>query len=201
MKALHFKEPELAKPPGEDAWGHRAYRWTASHARAGRNRQRGDYATLTNAIANGADGDTIALTNNITVSAEVAISAKGLTIEGNNYSVAVPVPGLNDSGVTNASPSTFRVFNINASGKTNTLQNMTVKGGSPSSNGGGILNSSGTLVLQGVTVAQSGGSSCSGGGLENNSGTSLPARLQHQPQCRRPWGWLSQLRHGGQHVY
>ena len=107
----------------------------------------GDYPTLTDAIANSADGDTIVLTNNITVSDEVAISAKGLTIEGNNYSISVPVPGLDDSGVTNASPSAFRVFNINAGGKSNTLQNMTVKGGSPSGSGGGILNSSGTRCL------------------------------------------------------
>ena len=131
----------------------------------------GDYATLTTAIASGTDGDTIVFTNNITVSAEVAINAKGLTIEGNNHSISVPVPGLNDSGVTNTSPSVFRVFNINASGKTNTLQNMTVKGGDPSSPGAGFLNTSGTLVLQSVTIAQSGGPSSSGGGVVNNSGT------------------------------
>ena len=131
----------------------------------------GDAAALGSAIANCADGDTIVLTNNITVSGEVALSGKGLTIQGNHHSVCVPVPGLNGSGVLNASPSTFRVFNLNASGKTNTLHNMTVMGGNPSSNGGGILNSGGTLVLQDVTVAQSGGANCSGGGLQNSSGT------------------------------
>jgi hypothetical protein len=131
----------------------------------------GDATTLVSAIASCADGDTINLTNNIMVSGQVSISAKGLTIEGNNYSISVPVPGLNDSGVVNASPSTFRVFSISASGKTNTLRNLTVKGGNPTSNGGGILNSGGTLVLQSVTVAQSGGSGASGGGLVNNSGT------------------------------
>jgi uncharacterized repeat protein (TIGR02543 family) len=131
----------------------------------------GDYATLTNAIAQAADGDTLLLTNNITVSAEVLVSSKGLTIEGNNHSISVPVPGLDASGITNAGPSAFRVFNISAIGKTNTLQNMTVIGGSPSTSGAGILNNFGTLVLQSVTVAQSGGSSCAGGGVVNNSGT------------------------------
>lgn len=105
----------------------------------------GDYSTLTNAITSAADGNTIILTNNITVSAEVAISGKGLTIVGNNYSISVPVPGLDASGITNASPSAFRVFNISASGKTNTLQNMTVKGGAPGSAGGGIWNNGGIL--------------------------------------------------------
>jgi len=131
----------------------------------------GSYAALTSAIASCVDGDTINITNNIVVSAEIAISAKGLTIEGNNYSISVPVPGLDASGVLNASPSAFRVFNISVSGKTNTLQNMTVVGGAPASTGAGILNTSGTLVLQSVTVAQSGGSSYGGGGVVNSSGT------------------------------
>lgn len=50
----------------------------------------GDYAALTNTIANCADGDTINFTNNITVSAEIAISTKGLTLNGNNYSICAP---------------------------------------------------------------------------------------------------------------
>ena len=117
----------------------------------------GDYATLTSVIAASADGDTIILTNNITVSAEIAISGKGLNLQGNNYSISVPVPGLDPSGIVNPSPSAFRVFNISASGKTNTLQNLTILGGAPASAGGGILNNGGTLVLQSVTIAQSGG--------------------------------------------
>jgi uncharacterized repeat protein (TIGR02543 family) len=127
----------------------------------------GDYATLTNTLAHSADGDTILLTNNITVSAEIAINAVSLTIQGNNYSISVPVPGLDDSGVLSASPSSFRVFNFNATGKTNTLQSLTLKGGAPAIGGGAVLNQAGTLVMQSVTVSQSGGSSNPGGGLYN----------------------------------
>ena len=130
----------------------------------------GDFTALTNAISTGATGDTILLTNNITLSAELSVSAKGLTFEGNRYSISVPTPGLNESGVVNASPSVMRVFNINAIGKTNTIRNLLVKGGSPGASGGGILNTNGTLVLEGVTVTQSGGSSAGGGGLVNSSG-------------------------------
>lgn len=131
----------------------------------------GDYTSLTNAVAKAADGDLIVFTNNITVTGEVAISAKGLTFEGNNYSISVPVPGLNDSGMLNSSPSTFRVFNLNATGKTNTLQDMVIKGGAPASAGGGLWVQAGTVVLQSATLSQSGGASYGGGGLDNSGGT------------------------------
>jgi uncharacterized repeat protein (TIGR02543 family) len=131
----------------------------------------GDYTSLTNALAKAADGDLIVLTNNITVNGEVAISAKGLTLEGNNYSISVPVPGLNDSGVLNSTPSPFRVFNISAAGKTNTLQDLTIKGGAPASAGGGIWVQAGTVVLQNLTLSQSGGASYGGGGLDNSGGS------------------------------
>ncbi len=131
----------------------------------------GDYAALTNAIAVCADGDTISLTNSITVSAQVAISAKGLTLEGNHHTISVPVPSLDESGFVTANASAFRVFNISAVGKTSTLRNLTVKGGSPAGEGGGILNNGGTLVLEGVTVTRSGGSGYGGGGVANDTGT------------------------------
>ncbi|MBI2437734.1 MAG: choice-of-anchor D domain-containing protein [Lentisphaerae bacterium] len=125
----------------------------------------GDYAALTNAITNAVNGDTIAISQNITVSNAVAISGKGLTIEGNDYSISVPVPGFDESGVTNGgSASTFRVFTISASGKTNFIQNLTVKGGNAA---GAINNASGTLVLEDMTIAQSGGPSQGGGGVYN----------------------------------
>ena len=130
----------------------------------------GDYDALTNAIAMCSDGDTISLTNDITVSTQVSISTKGLTLEGNHYTISVPVPSLDESGFGNANVSSFRVFNIDAIGKTNTLRNMTVKGGNPDGAGGGIWKRNGVLVLEGVSVTQSGGSGHGGGGVANDSG-------------------------------
>jgi hypothetical protein len=131
-----------------------------------------NYTSLTNAIAAAASGDTIEITANITVDAQVVISGKGLTIEGlSTYTISVPVPGLNGSGVVNPNPSAFGVFNFNASGKTNTLYNLTIEGGDPQGSGGGILNTAGTLMLQFVAVTQSGGPNTTGGGLANMGGT------------------------------
>ena len=128
----------------------------------------GDYATLVSAISSCVDGDVISITSNITVDAAVVINSKGLTIHGNSHSISVPVSGLDASGVLNASASAFGVFTISASGKTNTLQNMTVVGGNAYSSGSGICNNGGTLVLQSVTITQSGGGNAGGGGLYNN---------------------------------
>ena len=86
-ESITFKELELAEPPGENSCGLRGHRGTASEARAGRNRRRGKLARRWSVPSPTALTATrIVLTNNITVSAEVAISAKGLTIQGNNYS-------------------------------------------------------------------------------------------------------------------
>jgi len=131
----------------------------------------GSYAALTGAIATSANGDTINLTNNITTAAEIAISGKGLTIEGNGYSISVPVPGLDASGVLNTNASSFRVFNISATGRTNTLHNVILMGGAPLSSGGAINNSGGILVLRNVTVTQSGGPNHAGGGIYNTGAT------------------------------
>ena len=134
----------------------------------------GNYTALINAIANGADGDTITLTNNITVSATVSISLKALTIEGNQHTISVPVPGLNELGVINTNSSPFRVFDIFSSGKTNTLRNMTIHGGSlANSGGGGIRKIAGTLVLEGITLSRSTVTNFGGGGLYNVGGTMI----------------------------
>ncbi|MBI3986949.1 MAG: choice-of-anchor D domain-containing protein [Lentisphaerae bacterium] len=124
----------------------------------------GDYASLTNALTNAVNGDTIAISQNIMLSNAVPITGKGLTIEGNDYSISVPVPGFDESGIANATPSAFRVFSINASGLTNFIRNLTVKGGNAA---GAINNLSGTLVLEGMTIVQSGGPGQGGGGVFN----------------------------------
>jgi hypothetical protein len=129
------------------------------------------YSDFTTALSSAADGDTINLTKDITISAALTIS-KALIINGNGFTVSVPVPGLDSSGVYNSSPSNFRVFNTSASGKTIAINSMTIKGGRVDASGAGILNYSGTtLKLTGVSVSNSRGSdSYGGGGLVNPSG-------------------------------
>jgi len=123
-----------------------------------------NYTELVNAINAAVDGDTINITQDITVSAQVEIT-KTLTIEGNGHTVSVPVPALNDSGVPNSGPSDIRVFHSYASGSTITMNDLTIKGGKPSGFGGGIYNETGTILkLTGVTISNS-SASIGGGGL------------------------------------
>lgn len=145
-----------------------------------------DNSSLTAAINNAVDGDTINFTNNVTITSEVDIS-KALNIEGNNHIITVPVPGLDDSGIYNTNPSTFRVFNINVPGKTVEINDLTIKGGCISYNGStattgkgaGILNNTGTVLeLNNIDVSNSRaydsssyGSGTYGGGIVNNGGT------------------------------
>jgi hypothetical protein len=128
------------------------------------------YTELTNAIAAAADGDTVNITQDIIVTNQVTIN-KALTIEGNGFTVSVPVPGLDESGIFNSSPSSWRVFSVSAFGKTVTLNHMIVKGGRVTVPGAGIVNNSGTILrMTGVTI-----SNClctvGGGGLSNSGGT------------------------------
>jgi LPXTG-motif cell wall-anchored protein len=131
-----------------------------------------NYTELTNAISSAAAGDTINITNDITISAEVGIN-KSLIIDGNNHTIKVPVPGLDDSGIYNTNPSNFRVFNVSASGKTVEIKNLTVKGGSTTSAGAGILNNSGTVLkLTNINVSNSRVAGFDGGGgIANIQGT------------------------------
>jgi uncharacterized repeat protein (TIGR02543 family) len=128
-----------------------------------------DDATLRAAISSAAEGDTISVANDITITSELGIT-KTLIIQGNNHIITVPVPGLDDSGIYNTNPSPFRVFNINASGKTVEIKDLTVKGGQTSSSGAGIVNASNTILkLTNVDISNS-ISQYSGGGIVN-SGT------------------------------
>jgi uncharacterized repeat protein (TIGR02543 family) len=121
-------------------------------------------AQLTSAIS-ALEVDTINITSDIVISAELPIN-RSLTINGNGYTVSVPITGLDDSGVLNASPSPFRVFHITAG--TVTISDMTVKGGAAYGTGSGIYNGqSATLYLNRVSISNSGGSSYAGGGIAN----------------------------------
>ena len=85
--------------------------------------------TLRQAISDIGDGETITFnitgSDIVTIASELSISAKGMTINGynnatgNDITVQVTTPGT----------STWRVFNISATGKTINISNMTIKGG------------------------------------------------------------------------
>ena len=137
----------------------------------------GDETTLREAVAAVGDGEEITFNitsftgdqDTVTISSELAISGKSITIDGYNNAtgsdviVQVMVPGT----------STYRVFKIgDPSAATVTIENMTIKGGNISGNGdtasgygGGIYIAAGTLVLDDSTVSSS--VAASGGGIYN----------------------------------
>jgi hypothetical protein len=94
---------------------------------------------------------------------------KTITIQGENSDststiVRVEKPYADNPGSNVATKS--RVFNINASGATVNISNMTIKGGDVSSSsdyGGGIYVSAGTLNLDNATVT--GSKAYNGGGI------------------------------------
>lgn len=139
------------------------------------------FAELLNAIAAASDGDTVNITKDIIITGAIALDAaaitinNGITISGNGHTLSVPVPGLNESGTYNSSPSTFRIFNIDASGKTVNINNLIIKGGMAGGvvsfngvqTGSCVINEPGTtLRLTDVTISNSRGT-IRGGGLTN----------------------------------
>ena len=134
----------------------------------------GNAGDLRYAIENVGNGETITFNivgnDVITITSELGIT-ESMTINGynaatgNNVTVQVTAPGT----------STWRVFNINASGETVTIENMTIKGGDISGfeqqtagYGGGIF-VRGDLSLDDVTV--SGSKAYLGGGIYEYAGT------------------------------
>lgn len=137
-------------------------------------RNAGTYTELTNAITASTDGDIIKFTNNIVITAEIAVS-KTLIFNGNGYSITVPVTGLDGAGKFNISPSTFRVFNLTGA-KTTTINSLKISGGSLASTAGaGILVGSGhTLRINNSVISNSRAGSSTmmgGGGISNAGGT------------------------------
>lgn len=132
-----------------------------------------NYDELVAAISTAAVGDTINITSDITITSEVTIT-EGININGNGHTLSVPVPGMDASGKLAVSPSTWRVFNINASGKSITINDMKIKGGRPSEDGAAIVNNDGTtLKLTNVSITNSGGGAGrtpdqAGGGIFND---------------------------------
>ena len=96
-----------------------------------------DYASIPGAVLN--------LTNDIEIGGLITV-AENVTINGNGYTVKVPVTGLNDMGTVNDAPSQYGVFYV-PSGKSLRLNNMTVEGGATTA-----ITSAGLLIMDDVTV-------------------------------------------------
>ncbi|MET0466152.1 MAG: InlB B-repeat-containing protein [Chitinophagaceae bacterium] len=140
-------------------------------------RYAGTQTELTNAITASAAGDIISITKNIVVSSQVSLS-KSLTIEGNHYTISVPVTGLNDQGQFNTSPSNFRVFQCITSGTKTVMNNLVIKGGflnTASQHGAAIdvadanasLTLNGCIISNGLGNGSSSGTVNGGGGIRN----------------------------------
>lgn len=131
-------------------------------------RNAGTAAELNAAITASANGDIINITNNIVTSSEVVLN-KTLIINGNDYTISVPIPGLDEMGRFNTSPSAFRVFSITTTGTNVTINNLTIIGGTPAASGGAInIASSTSLRLNRCIVTRSRANS--GGGITNAGG-------------------------------
>jgi filamentous hemagglutinin family protein len=112
--------------------------------------------TLRNLIASAAAGDmvTFAIASTINLSSEVSWATDNLTIDGNGGTV---------TGTTSS-----RVFNISANNAT--VQNITIRDGTASGNGGGILHSgSGLLAVNNAVVTNN--AAGRGGGIESTTGS------------------------------
>ncbi|MEI6622975.1 MAG: InlB B-repeat-containing protein, partial [Actinomycetes bacterium] len=121
-------------------------------------------AELTAAIASAANGDSINVTANIVVSAEVTLN-KSVTVQGNGFTISVPQPGVTSAGANNPAASAFRVFRV-ASPSSVTINNLAIQGGN--TQGAGLYNSLGaTATLIGVTISNSRNSGGGGGGIYN----------------------------------
>lgn len=139
--------------------------WAFAHT----TRNAGTAAELTSAVTASASNDIINITANIVVNSVVTLN-KNLVINGNDYTITVPVPGLDEMGRFATSPSSNRVFDITTTNTDVTINNLTIMGGNLSSVGGAITIASGTVLrLNNCIITRS--RSITGGGAIVNYGT------------------------------
>lgn len=124
-----------------------------------------DATSLSSQYAASVDGDTLNFTANIVVNAAFSVS-KSIVFQGNGYTITVTRPGLNDAGVRNSSPSTFRVFTLSGS-KTMIFNHLTIKGGISSTTGGAVSIASGTIAKFNFVTISNAESAVGGGGIYN----------------------------------
>lgn len=147
---------------------------------------------LVTALSNAVDGDTITLANDIVISAARTITT-GVTLDGNGHTLTVPEPGLTAAGTFNPSASAFNTLNINAAGSIVTITDLTIIGGSSSTQGNGIRLTAGTLIGSELVITQSRGTG-GGGGLYVGSGTKarLTDSVVYRNSGRFGGGFLNQ---------
>lgn len=145
-------------------------------------------STLRTSITNASTGDTIELTQDIVVTSAVAIN-KAITIDGNGYTVSVPVPGVNEAGANATSPSTFRVFTLSGSVSI-TLRDIKIKGGN--AQGAGVYVSAGTTArIENATISNSRYQSSGGGGIYNGGTTYLVNSVVEKNSAMYGGGFLN----------
>ena len=110
-------------------------------------------------------GDIIEFSKDVIATSQVTIS-RAITIDGKGFTLSVATPGVNESGLNNASASTNSIFSVTTSTKA-VVKNMTLLGGNNST---GAIGVTGKLELNNVKIERSRNSG-SGGGAIRNSGT------------------------------
>lgn len=144
------------------------------------------FSNLQSTINGAASGDIIEIQNDLTTTtpasgfSAITIS-KTLTINGNGYTITVPVTGVSDAGINNtgsggtSTASTYRVLATSGSSVVITINDWKVKGGNIGANGSGgcILNSADKLILNNVTISNgrsaTGTLGNGGGGMSNST--------------------------------
>jgi len=115
------------------------------------------------------NGDIINITSNIVITSTKTI-AKSITINGNSNTISVLKPGLDNNGLLVTNASTFRAFSITTSASV-TINNLTIKGGAISGNGGAIDVATGCILKLNscvITNSRSAGNYGVGGAIANN---------------------------------
>ncbi len=141
------------------------------------------FSNLQSTINGATSGDIIEIQNDLTTTtpasgySAITIS-KTLTINGNGYTITVPVTGVSDGGVNNtgtggtATASAYRVLGTSGSSVVITINDWKIKGGNIGNlgSGGCISNSADKLVLNNVTISNGRSAYLSGGTMTLGNG-------------------------------
>lgn len=130
-------------------------------------------AEFISAYTASASNDIINFTDNIVITSEKALT-KSITLKGNDFTVTVPNPGLDDMGRFNTVTSDFRVFAI-SNAATVTINHLSIKGGMITSGeiGGAIYVSFESILHLNNSIICNSRNFISGGGGIGNDGVAF----------------------------